>query len=299
MKRTALPLLAALLLGLLSACGSDVERADDGSLVLGQAEVQETVTRGVTPDSRELVLTGFSGNIHLTAGEGREAQLEFVKRARGDDQEDAAGLLNSVLIEEAGDGDAYRYTMRSEEPARTSVDVYGTIPRDARLRIEMQSGDIEVSGAGGPLVIHNGSGDAHVGGAASTVEVVTGNGNVDVGFRTIPADATIRIESSNGNVGVTMPASTGARVKASTGSGDIRVGEGLDFSNRRLRPSASGSEFEGQMGRGSASIQLSTNNGDVTMNEGIVERLASSEMSRQSPVPATGVGGPAPVPVTP
>jgi hypothetical protein len=261
---------------LLSGCrGDNVSQTEDGRLVLGQAEVEEVVERGVAPGNRTLMLTGTTGNIMLTGTETATANLEFVKRARGADTEDAQALLGDIVIEESGDNQAYRYVMQTEEPERTVVDVRGEVPQNVRLEIQMENGNAELSGIGGPLTIRHANGNVRIGGAAADVQVEVLNGAIEVGYQDLPANGSVNLSVANGNLVLTLPASSSARIDAQTSAGYVNV-TGLEFVNRQLSPQGAGNQFTGQLGQGTASIRLRTENGSITIQEGMVERLGTA-----------------------
>lgn len=270
-----LPLLPLLLWA--TACRQqDVSQTDEGRLLLGDAEVTDTVARSVAPGGRTLVLNGFNGAIRLEGGTQPTAELQFTRRARGRDDGAARSLLEGVEVQEAGDNEVFQYVMRSSDPQRSAVDVTGTVPQGTRLRIELETGSIVLSGVTGPIEVRSdGLRTVRIGGAGATVDVETQNGNLDVGMATLPADAAVRLKTGNGNVTLTLPAATAAQVEASTSVGDIVV-EGLEFTNRRLEPEGAGARFRGRLGRGNARVEVATQNGTIALREGTVQRIPLS-----------------------
>jgi len=270
---SALPCLAAAVL--LAGCvesTDNVGEAEEGRLVLGHTQEQEVVSRGVAPGGRLLVLEGYHGNIDLTASASQFAVLEFVKTARGEDGEAALRLLDEIDIMEEGSDDDYRYVMQSSEMQVTAVNVSGSVPERTGLQIQWQSGAILLSGPDGPLRITNGSGNVEAAGVAGDAEIRVNNGRIFVGVEDLPAGAEIILETSNGDITVSLPASVSARVAAQTAAGAIRM-TGLSFQDRQLEPMGAGAEFNGQLGRGSANIRLRTDNGTIHLQEGRMARL--------------------------
>lgn len=274
---SALPCLAAAVL--LAGCAEstdNVGEAEEGRLVLGHTEEREVVNRGVAPGGRLFVLEGYHGNINLVASAGQFAVLEFVKTARGEDGEEALRLLDEINILEEGSDDDYRYVMQSTEAQRTAVSVSGSVPERTGLQIQWESGTILLSGPDGPLQITNGSGNVEAAGVAGNAEIRVNNGGILVGIEDLPAGAKIILETSNGDITVSLPANVSARVAAQTAAGAIRT-TGLSFQDRQLEPMGAGAEFNGQLGRGTASIRLRTDNGTIHLREGRMDRLPPSD----------------------
>lgn len=256
-------------------CGQSTDRvgeADEGRLVLGSTEEREVLERGVAPGGRELVFEGFHGNIRLEATPDRFAALEFVKIARGDDGEGARRLLQGVTISEQGSDEEFRYVFDSPDKQRTAVDVRGSVPQATSMHIAWESGAISLSGPDGPLRITNGSGRVEAAGIAATAEIRVQNGGLMVGVVDLPSGASIVLETSNGDINLTLPAGTSAQIAAQTAAGEIQT-TGLSFVDRRLEPIGAGAEFNAQLGRGNATIRLRTENGAIHLMEGRMDRL--------------------------
>ncbi len=277
----ALPVMtmALIMAILLSACGQatdDVGESEEGGLVLGHTEEREVTERGVAPGGRLLVLEGYHGNISLEATSDRFATLEFEKTARGDDSEGALRLLDEVDITEEGSDDAYRYVIQSSDNRRTAVNVRGTMPEGTNLQIQWESGLISLSGPDGPLQIRNGSGGVQVAGIADNADIRVNNGAIFVGVEDLPSNTTIELETSNGDVTVSLPSTASARIEAQTSAGAVQI-SGLSFVDRSLDPEGAGAEFNGQMGQGNANIRLLTENGSIYLNEGGMDRLPAGD----------------------
>lgn len=270
MRAPLLLLLAALLT--LGACrtSDDVDRDASGALVLGGVEQTETIERGVVPGQRALVLTGFSGEIRLSGVEEEEARLHFIKRVRGGDAATARKGLDDITIEESGDGAAYRYTMRSKAPARTSVDVEGTVPRGTPLQITLDNGTVTVRDVLAPLTIRVQNGRVAVAAAGGAVDVETQNANLVVGLARVAEDAKVRLSTENGRIALGLPRDGGARIDAESQVGTIRA-DGLDFRSQQLTPRKAGARFRATMGSGAAEVVLRTQNGSIELSD--AERL--------------------------
>lgn len=276
----------ALLLGA-AGCKQEtrVSQTEEGTLVLGAAEQTATTERSVSLGTRTLVLDGFRGAVRLDGSSGTDlATLSFTRRARGTTQADARKVLEATTIEESGDETAYTYKMRTSDARLSAVDVQGQVPRGTIVQIKLESGTVELSGIDGPLNVKLEGGTIDVAGAGESVDVETRNGNLSVAMAQVPFEGSVRMRTENGDLTLTLPATASAMVKARTSSGDITTA-GLDFRNPRLTPDAAGSDFRGQLGQGGATIDLRTENGTITLNEGTVTMLAPRDSVRTDLAP--------------
>ena len=268
-------LLIALIAALGAGCGGsedEVGETDDGRLVLGQTEERASLERGVAPGGRVLVLEGFHGDVKLDASRDRFASLNFVKIARGENAEAAQELLGEMRIGEEGTDNEYYYRITSPNEQRTAVNVEGSVPEQANIRISWRSGAISLSGPDGPIHITNGSGAVEVAGLAGDAEIRVENGGILAGVARLPDDAEIVLETSNGDITVSLPVEASAQVAAETSAGAIQT-QGLQFEDRQLEAIGAGSAFEGRLGRGNARIRVHTENGTIYLRQGRMERL--------------------------
>lgn len=260
--------LAALLTVALVGCGpqeqQDVSQTQEGNLVLGQSEVVNERARVVAPSDRPLVLSGFNGTVRLDGVEGDVAELTFLERARGQDDAAAREVLGGIRLVERGTTDRYEFVMRSDRPDRSEVDVRGTVPRAAELRIAFESGAVALSGVEGPIDVEHQSGNVQIAGAGASVRVDIRNGSIDVGLQQMPPSARVELRTANGDLTLAVPEAASAQVVAETQAGSINVQE-LQFASRRLEPQGAGARFEAQLGPGNATIDLRTENGSITL----------------------------------
>jgi len=284
---------------------SDVDQTDEGVVRLGSVEAVDTVARAVAPSGRPLVIDGFRGRVDLAGGDTETADLQFVRRARGESAETARGVLEDVTITESGSEQNYTYTLETEGGAYSAVDVSGTVPRGAALRIEQASGPVTIRDVAGPLTVKHDHGPVTIRGASASVEVETKNGDLDVALRSVPADATIRLRTKNGDLTLRLPPDASAQFSAETSAGNVRT-RGLALSEQEFLPRDAGGEYAAQLGTGNATVELHTENGSVLV-QSLDTTTADPGLDTLSPPPSdTTVTGPslpdtvqAPSPTTP
>lgn len=278
-------LLVLIVSGLLGACDrsgdSEVTRMEDGVIRLGSVEVVDTVSRAVAPSDRPLVLEGMRGSVHLRGADQSTADLSFVRRGRGDSRDAGQSVLEGISITERGTESAYTYTLTADDEAYAAVDVRGQVPRQATLRIDRLSGTVRIEGMEGPLTIEHAHGAVDVQGAAAPVEVTIKNGDVKVGFRTVPADGPIRLETANGDVHLRLPVDASAQIEARTDVGTIRT-RGLSFAAEQFAPVNAGAQYNAQLGEEGPSIEVRTENGAITIGGADTTRTDTLETAPAS-----------------
>ena len=105
-----------------------------------------------------LELKNLSGDIVVTAGSGRDATVEIVKRAKGRTDADAKDGLQKVTVQVDQRSD--RATVETNYPRddrrppySVSVDYNVTAPAGTRIVIESLSGDATIKGIRGDLQV--------------------------------------------------------------------------------------------------------------------------------------------------
>lgn len=254
-----------------------IDQTSEGHLVAGAVGDSLVLERGVRLEGRTLVIEGFHGPVRLSGTDEENAQLTFVKRVRGEDTTDVAERLEEVEVDEVGDDEVYRFSLRAEEPELSAIDVEGTVPRNAPLRITLDSGPVVLSGVEGPVEVRLENGDVRLGGLRNSADVETRNGAIEAGLqRGFTEDGTVRLTTRNGDLLLVLPRGTTGEISAETTAGDIRV-QDLDFQERSLVPEGAGARFSGTLEEGAARYTLRTENGTITLSEGTVETLSGEE----------------------
>ncbi|MFB6248570.1 MAG: DUF4097 family beta strand repeat-containing protein [Salinibacter sp.] len=262
-RSALLALLAAPVLGACQQPGTtDVDQTDDGVLRLGSVEAVDTVARAVAPNDRPLVIDGFRGRVDLEGAPQETAELRFVRRGRGADAAAARGVLEDVTITESGSEQNYTYTLESTAAAYAAVDVIGTVPREATLRIERSSGPVVISGVRGALTVRHEHGPVTLRDTGGPVDVEIRNGDVEVQAASLPADGAVRLRTSNGDVTLRLPPDASAQISAETSAGALRT-RGLALTDERFDPQGAGGRYEARLGAGATPVELRTENGSV------------------------------------
>jgi hypothetical protein len=253
---------------LLGACNpssdADIGQGAEGALQVGAVEATDSLHRIVSPADRQLVFDGFRGRIDLQGRRGETADLTLTTRGRGADSTAARAMRDDVQITETGTADTYTFEMTTDRPAQSAVDVAGTVPTGVSLRILQESGQVNLRGVRGDLVVRQRFGNVTIRDAAGAVDVSTETGDLAVAMDAVPRGARIVLRTANGDVHAAFPPDAPVQVDAQTRSGEVRV-QGLTFRRERLTPVRAGARYTAQIGTGGTVVELRTENGIITL----------------------------------
>ena len=100
-----------------------------------------------------------------------------------------------------------------------SVEYDVTVPRSMDLNVDNTNGAIDISDVRGTLQVSDTNGHIELVRCAGSVEAETTNGAVRAELTEVTAGKSMRLETTNGRITVTVPRSIAARVDASTTNG--------------------------------------------------------------------------------
>lgn len=234
--------------------------------------VSETEEITVPLDTSALILEGYNGRIVVTGTRDTTATLAFEKMAEGATEDSARALLTGITIETDSSGiydrrsgrRAYAFRVTSEAAEQTEVAIRARVPYQAPLVIEAGNATVEVNAVSAPIEIDVANGAVTVEGATHDIEVRSRNGDVSVAMAGFKDVADVRLRTGNGNLTLALPASVSGRLDAEAIVGDVVV-EGLDITPDQEQRTATGKLFSADVGDGSGTISLRTENGTITV----------------------------------
>lgn len=263
-----------------------------------------------------LSVDNFNGSVEIMGTDQDAVEVSGTKYAGSQD------LLNLIKVDVVQTGDTIhiRTVRPSERHGNMGAKYVIRVPRKIELeRITSSNGGIRVNDTEGPVRLRTSNGGVHANNLKGTLDVQTSNGGIEVedlqgaavlktsngrvqaegihgaleaqtsngGIRAHLAKAepghTVRLETSNGgidltmdqtnqndvyastnNAGITvhMPASIAARVRAHTSNGSISS----DF-DVQVQGQISKHSLEGTIGSGGPVLDLSTSNGSVHLEK--------------------------------
>lgn len=216
-------------------------------------------TLAITTSTR-LVLRGINGTVAVTGNmPAGTVIVEGVRRVRSDNIDDARDRLNDISVRIGELGDAVNVTTEHlEDPDGRSyeVDYRVFVPPTFQVDVEQVNGEIRVQELHEVVVNSvNGSVDA---------TDVSGNLRVNVTNGAIAADVTLRpggvvdLHTVNGDVGLTIPASTSSTLEAMVVNGSIKI-TNLLLNGQTI----TSSRVTGTLGGGNGTITLTVTNGGI------------------------------------
>jgi hypothetical protein len=262
---------------------------------------------GTLKSGATLSLKNFNGPIDVRAGSGDRVEVRADKRSNNDGARDLTFETrrdgDDVVICSVWRGDSAcddgRHRNWNNDGNSNSAHITVTLPRGAQLDASTGNGAVSVTDAGGDVRINTGNGDLHVEGTSGSVHantgngavtitdahgrvhantgngrvhvstssgpvnVTTGHGDIDVKLGALAQDSDMEFHTGNGHVTVTVPPSVDADFDASTGNGSVHS----DF-DIRMHGSIDPHHIRGTIGKGGASIRMTTGNGSIELRKG-------------------------------
>ncbi len=177
---------------------------------------------------------------------------------------DVTGLRGSALIEAESVSGEVSVRAAAERIELSSVSGDVSFEGEAgRADMETVSGDLRATGVSGDVSVETVSGSAIVrGGVVTEFEAAAVSGDIDFDGALV-AGGRMDVESMSGDVSITLPAGTGARVTSETFSGSLRN----DFGIKVEDEDGPGSTMNGKFGSGEATIEIESFSGDVELRQ--------------------------------
>jgi len=236
---------------------------------LADSAVTETIeaTHAVTADA-SFSLENINGSVEITTWDRSEIRVVAVKEARSQEDLDAIEVKihaddNHVAVKTNYNRKEGSFFSKWTNSGEVSYTV--TVPAGASLRnLRTVNGAIRIEGVGGPVDAATVNGSIETTGLRADAKLETVNGNVKAHFASVSADQSIEIGSVNGRSEIVLPDDADFGIKARTVHGRIRTDFDLEVDQRKYGP---GSRLNGQIGEGTASVDISTVNGAIRVSK--------------------------------
>ncbi len=206
-----------------------------------------------------IILENVNGDVDITSWDGEQVELDYVIKGKSDkdlertevriDHKD--DLLRVETIHRKGGW------FSSNNSA--SVEYSLRVPAGVELRsIETVNGSLFLYNISSDVKAETVNGEIEATGLAGDVKLGTVNGGINAQFDQVGGDQRIRMDSVNGRIELSVPDTVDADIKAETVNGSLRN----DF-DIKVSKGLVGKDMEGEIGAGTASIQLDTVNGSI------------------------------------
>lgn len=210
-----------------------------------------------------LQLKNLSGDITVTAGTGRAATVEVIRKSRGRTLADAKLGLDRVKVEIDQRGERAsvtpRYPDESRPPYAVSINYVVTAPAGTSMTISTLSGDVNVSDIKGDVAIDVASGDVVVSKTqVSTVKTMSGDVTVT------DAQGEGRLEFSTMSGTIKLERIRAKRLGVTVLSGDVIVRD-IEAGDVEIGSTNGDVEFSGVLSK-TGRYDIHSHNGDVRVS---------------------------------
>ncbi len=266
MSRTALPFFAVSLL--LAASAPAMAQVGAGNPNDPWCRDSDGGDRGRYCEVREQTLparsslavdAGRNGGVSVKAWDRNQVLVRAKVQAWARTDEDARDLARDVTVRT--DGTIQADGPETERRTGWSVSYEISVPRDTDLRLEAHNGGIGIEGVHGSLRFETVNGGVYLTSVAGDVQGETRNGGLHVELGGDRWDGPgLDVQTTNGGVHLQVPDRYSAHLVTGTVNGGLRI----DFPimvQGMIRH-----RIETDLGKGGATIRLTTRNGGVTIS---------------------------------
>ena len=226
------------------------------------ASVTEEETFSYTLDEGgRFSISNVNGSITVTGASGNNVEIIAIKKA--DNQKDLDEIeieishsASEIEVEtELGESDSW---FRNNNSGQVTYEII--VPGFTELdSVETVNGDVTVSGVSGNVSAESVNGDLDISDLVGDVSLSTVNGSVNAAFAKCEGEQSVKTETVNGRVTISLPESSDVQITADTMNGGIN---GRDFGLETDKGFV-GSDLNGKIGGGSARLNIDTVNGSI------------------------------------
>ncbi len=195
-----------------------------------------------------------------------------VHTSSGDVLIEGVSTLSTPVRVKTTSGDAIvRSGVRELLVDTTSGDVLVTEAGLSVLEANTTSGNVQLDSGADRAVIETSSGDVTLRKLAGDLSTICSSGDVEARWTRLPAGATVRVETTSGEVTLRLPPTVPVTGELRTGSGEIHSDFPGAGERRGRRFTLSGAGSEAAAAPAGASLSVKTTSGDITVAKARVE----------------------------
>lgn len=208
-------------------------------------------------------LVNVNGPIEVSVGPAGTVSVTATISAHAMSEDRAKEIVGEAEIEESASPEHVRLATvrrnRSRGPGGLEVRYKAIVPEDARVDINGNNADVNISGVRGPVKALVVNGQVTLSDIAGAVDAASVNGNIAVKMAAVTDR--IRIESTNGRISIELPKSAKVTLNARAVNGGISVSglETQEVSGFRIR------NLESTLNGGGPEVELRVMNGRITI----------------------------------
>lgn len=203
------------------------------------------------------------GAIAVTGQAGSEVTAVITRRCRGTVPQDAALHLKEVAVTDSLSGGTLYLSEESPRPnyRNWAADIALSVPAATALDINASNGAVTLTNTKGTVNINAANGAVLTTAHQGNLVAYATNGAINADISRVDASGSISLHSVDGAVTLSLPANASVEFNARSGNGAVNV-EGLSGVRYTLDDSSSKS---GTLGTGLAKVEVSSDNGSVTI----------------------------------
>jgi Putative adhesin len=232
------------------------------------AQATDRWTRTYTLEAGgEVELVSPTGAIEVTpSADATTVEVVAERRARATSEDAARQQLKAIRITEQVTPARIRLEVPrgaagGEHFGRSAREVNFKlrVPKTATVRVNTRNGEVRVAGVSGAVKIESTNGNIVGENLGGLVQAATTNGNVKVQVTGIHPDG-VRLETTNGEIELRVPADSKATISARWSHGDFRA-DGIKPEGEKASRS-----YEGKLNGGGGRVDLRTTNGLIRIS---------------------------------
>ncbi|WP_258099417.1 DUF4097 domain-containing protein [Marinoscillum pacificum] len=228
-------------------------------------------------------LDQVQGDIKVTAYDGKEVIIiakssgKNLNNHRQKDDNIPAGMkkVSSTGIELRAKENNNKIDIDSES-WKARIDIEMKVPANCDLDLHTVHGIIEVTGVNGAMDLSGVNGGINLSNVSGSIVSNTVNGEVKVTLQKITSGEPMSFVTLNGNVDVTLPASTKATTKMKSDQGDIYTDFDMDMERSKTNVKRDDGKYEvsinqwvyGKINGGGPEYTMKNMNGNIIVRKG-------------------------------
>ena len=219
-------------------------------------------------------LQNANGAIHVATWDREEVRVEAEKRVHGGSREVAERLLREteILVEATGaevrvdtrtphsEGHGFWSWLFDGGGGDIEVIYWITLPKRTTTQLASTNGMVEVRDVVGSCDVRTTNGRIVVEDIAGGLRAETTNGSIELRLMDTQDTADLTLETTNGSITATLPASFAGWVSAKTTNGGIRSDFPVTIERRHQK-----NHLEGKVGEGKMRFHAKTTNGSIRL----------------------------------
>jgi DUF4097 and DUF4098 domain-containing protein YvlB len=232
--------------------------------VMADVTSEQSWNLDLEPNGR-FSLENINGNVTVTGGSGSGVEIVAFMKAGSQEYLDGMEIIvdhspDAIRVETKHPKKGMKSWFNWGADSSGSVTYKVVVPSTTNLdAVESVNGNVIVSGVHGTVHAGTVNGEVSASDLHADARIETVNGSVTASFAKFSGSQKAACESVNGRVTVNLPEDADASVTAETINGGI---DGSDF-GLKANKGFVGRDLEGEIGRGSARLSLSTVNGSI------------------------------------